>query len=117
VEAPGVVPLTVETSHDGRYTRQLAAVLHVVREADDAPDQPPQKNIAELLASHPHKVDGAKVRQWLDKRGHRLGPAFAGLVDAYIAEGAGETVLAEVNLPGPLRSQVKAYGVHPVLLD
>ncbi|MFV4437339.1 hypothetical protein ACNJRZ_21230, partial [Mycobacterium tuberculosis] len=38
VEAPGVVPLTVETSHDGRYTRQLAAVLHVVREADDAPD-------------------------------------------------------------------------------
>ncbi|MFV3759639.1 sulfolipid-1 biosynthesis phthioceranic/hydroxyphthioceranic acid synthase [Mycobacterium tuberculosis] len=117
VEAPGVVPLTVETSHDGRYTRQLAAVLHVVREADDAPDQPPQKNIAELLASHPHKVDGAEVRQWLDKRGHRLGPAFAGLVDAYIAEGAGDTVLAEVNLPGPLRSQVKAYGVHPVLLD
>ncbi|ORB60305.1 polyketide synthase dehydratase domain-containing protein, partial [Mycobacterium shinjukuense] len=117
MEAPGVVTFAVETNQDGRYARQLTAVLHAVRDADDAPDQPPVANIAELLASQTRKVDGAEVRQWLDKRGHRLGPAFTGLVGAYIAEGAGETVLAEVSLPGPLRSQRKAYGVHPVLLD
>ena len=113
VEAPGVVPFVVETTQDGKYTRQVAAVLHAVE--DD--DQPAAKDIADLLASHPNQVDGDEVRQWLDKRGQRLGPAFTGLVGAYTAEGAGDTVLAEVVLPGPLRSQYRAYAVHPVLLD
>ncbi len=71
--------------------------------------------------SHPRKTrrtagqpsprqDGAEVRQWLDKRGHRLG-RLAGLADAYIAEGAGDTVLAEVKSTGLRLPQAKAYGV------
>ncbi len=114
VEAPGVASFVVETTLDGKYARQVAAVLHAVEETDDAP---PAKDIADLLASHPNQVGGDEVRQWLDKRGQRLGPAFTGLVDVYTAEGAGDTVLAEVVLPGPLRSQYRTYAVHPVLLD
>ncbi len=101
MEAPGVVTFAVETNQDGRYARQLTAVLHAVRDADDAPDQPPVANIAELLASQTRKVDGAEVRQWLDKRGHRLGPAFTGLVGAYIAEGGRRDGVGRGQPAGP----------------
>src|SRR5262249_25146378 len=96
VEAPGVVTIAVETSQEGKYSRQATAVLHAVDEVD----QPSVKDIDDLLASHSQRQDGAEVRQWMDKRGHRLGPAFAGLAGAYTTEGAGDTVLAEVGLPG-----------------
>ncbi|QUR69706.1 acyltransferase domain-containing protein [Mycobacterium spongiae] len=113
VEAPGVVTFAVETTQDGNYAREVTAVLHAVEEAD----QPAVKDIANLLASHPRGVDGDEVRQWMDQRGRQLGPAFAGLGDVHTADGAGDTLLAEVALPGPLRSQWRAYGVHPALLD
>ena len=46
-----------------------------------------------------------------------IGPAFAGLAAAHTGDGTDGTVLAEVGLPGPIRSQQAAYGVHPALLD
>ncbi|MGA7050201.1 MAG: type I polyketide synthase, partial [Mycobacterium sp.] len=113
VEAPGVVAFAVETNRDGKYARQAGAVLHTASKTD----LPPAKDIADLLASHPSLVDGAEVRRSMDKRGHRFGPAFAGLAGAHTAEGTGDTVLAEVALPGSLRPQQGAYGVHPALLD
>ena len=57
------------------------------------------------------------VRQSLEKRGIRYGPAFTGLAAVHTAEGKVATVLAEVGLPGPVRPQQAAYGVHPALLD
>jgi polyketide synthase 5 len=57
------------------------------------------------------------VRKRLDQRGVQDGPAFTGLAAVHTGEEAIGTVLAEVGLPGPLRSQQNAYGVHPALLD
>ena len=48
----------------------------------------------------------------------QYGPAFTGLAAAHTAdETRRHTVLAEVGLPGAIRSQQSAYGVHPALLD
>ena len=41
----------------------------------------------------------------MDQRGIQYGPAFTGLAAAHTAEAAGDTVLAEVALPGSIRSQ------------
>ena len=116
VEAPGVLTFAVETVQDGEHARWATAVLRAVDDTEDT-QAPPVRDIAGLLAAHPCRVDGADVRQWFDKRGLRFGPAFAGLICAHTAEGTGETVLAEVELPGPLRSQQAGYGVHPALLS
>jgi polyketide synthase 5 len=62
-------------------------------------------------------VDGAEVQQRFEKRGLRFGPAFTGLTCVHAAEGTDEAVLAEVELPRPLRFQHAGYGVHPALLS
>ncbi len=49
--------------------------------------------------------------------GIHYGAAFTGLTAVHTAEGTAGTVLAEVALPGPIRSQQAAYGIHPALLD
>src|SRR5262249_40998063 len=67
--------------------------------------------------AHPRREDGAEVRERLQQRGVQYGPAFGGLVAVHIGEGTTATVLAEVALPGQIRSQQGAYGVHPALLD
>ncbi|TDH57683.1 SDR family NAD(P)-dependent oxidoreductase [Mycobacterium eburneum] len=113
VTATGVVDFAVETHQDSVVTRRAAAVLHPVD--DDGP--PPPYDIAELLAAHPHRVDGAEMRGFFDQRGIQYGPAFGGLVAAHTADAAADTVLAEVALPGSIRSQQRAYTVHPGLLD
>ena len=70
-----------------------------------------------LLAAHPRREDGAEVRKRMDQRGVQYGPAFTGLAAVHTGEEATGTVLAEVALPGQIRSQQDAYGVHPALLD
>ncbi|WP_414627757.1 SDR family NAD(P)-dependent oxidoreductase [Mycobacterium tuberculosis] len=52
-----------------------------------------------------------------DKHGVQYGPAFTGLAVAYVAEDATATMLAEVALPGSIRSQQGLYAIHPALLD
>lgn len=114
VEAPGVAPFTVETSQDGERSRQASAVLHT---ADDE-NLPATQNIADLLAAHPNPAEGDGLRQDFDTRGIQFGSAFTGLATAHTAqETGGTTVLAEVSVPGSIRSQQGAYGVHPALLD
>jgi polyketide synthase 5 len=111
--SPGVANFAVETNQDGQRVRHASAVLHAVE--DD--DQPTVYDIATLLAAHPCSVEGSEVRQWLDQSGIRLGPAFTGLAAVCTAGASGGTALAEVGLPGSIRSQQSAYGVHPALLD
>jgi polyketide synthase 5 len=112
LEAPGVLRFAVETLKDGKHARWATAVLRAVEDAD----QPPAVDIAELLATHPRRVDGAQVREWFDRRGVRFGPAFTGLTCVHTSEGTDDTVLAEVALPLLLRSQQSGYLTHPALL-
>ncbi len=110
--SPGVVDFLVESSRDGAHSQHATAILHAV---DDAP--PPDYDIATLLALHPHRDDGAELRSRLGRRGIHCGPSFTGLGALHIGKDATGSVLAEVALPGQLRSQQGGYGVHPALLD
>ena len=112
LSSPGVVDFTVETNQGGEQARQATAVLHAAEE-----EQPPAQDMSALLAAHPRREDGAEVRKRLDQRGVQYGPAFTGLAAVHTGEGATGTVLVEVALPGQIRSQQDAYGVHPALLD
>jgi polyketide synthase 5 len=118
VSAPGVVDFEVETHQDGDATRRAVAVLRAV---DTDPvkgrDVPASRDIAALLAAHSQLLEGSDLRKWFDERGIQYGPAFAGLVAAHTTEGSAGSVLAEVSLPGSIRSQQGAYVVHPGLLD
>jgi len=111
--SPGVANFVVETNQDGERVRHASAVLHAVEDEDP----PTAYDIAALLAAHPCSTEGSEVRQWLDQRGIRLGSAFTGLAAVCTPGRAGPTALAEVGLPGSIRSQQSAYGVHPALLD
>ena len=112
VAAPGVLDFTVETHLDGERVRRASAVLH----APDGAGQPKKHDIGALIAAHPASLDGTELRTAFDAVGIQYGPAFGGLVAANTAEGE-ITVLAEVALPGLIRSQQAAYGSHPALLD
>ncbi|MGH3969204.1 MAG: acyltransferase domain-containing protein, partial [Mycobacterium sp.] len=112
LSSPGVADFTLETNQGGRQARHATAVLHA---ADD--EQPPVYDMSALLVAHPRREDGAEVRKGLDQRGVQYGPAFTGLAAVHTGEGTTGTVLAEVTLPGQIRSQQAAYGVHPALLD
>ena len=113
VEAPGVLKFAVETDQEGERLRRAAAVLHAAEDED----RPPAQDMAALLASHPRRLEGAEMRKWFGSCGIQYGPAFTGLAGACTAEETVDSVLAEIGLPGPIRSQQGTYGVHPALLD
>jgi polyketide synthase 5 len=113
VASPGVVNFVVEADEDGEHGRRASAVLH----AAGHEDQPPAHDMRALRAAHPCRVDGAQLREGFDKIGIQYGRAFTGLTAVHTAEAAVSTVLAEVVLPAPIRSQQAAYGIHPALLD
>ena len=113
VASPGVINFLVETDRDGEHVRRATAVLH----AAENDEQPPAHDMTALLGAHPNRLEGNEIRRWFDERGIQYGPAFTGLAAACTAEGAVDTVLAEVALPRSIRSQQDAYGVHPALLD
>ncbi|MDP7735339.1 sulfolipid-1 biosynthesis phthioceranic/hydroxyphthioceranic acid synthase [Mycobacterium paragordonae] len=115
VEAPGVVPFTVETTQGGERARRASAVLHALND-EEAADLPAPRDMDALLAAHQDAIAGDDLRLEADLRGIQFGPAFGGLASAYTAEAA-DTVLAEVGLPGSIRSQQGGYGIHPALLD
>ena len=112
LSSPGVLDFIVETNQGGEQARQASAVLHA---AED--EQPPAYDVSALVAAHPRCEDGAEVRKRPDQRGVQYGPAFTGLAAVHIGEDETSTVLAEVALPGQIRSQQGAYGVHPALLE
>jgi polyketide synthase 5 len=113
VTSPGIVDFVVETFQEGTQIRRATAVLH----AGGDEDPPPAYDIPALLAAHPCRQDGAEMRKHFDEHGLQYGPAFAGLAAVHSADETVSAVLAEVRLPGPIRSQQSAYGVHPALLD
>lgn len=110
--SPGVVDFVVESNREADHARHATAILRAV---EDAP--PPGYDISALLALHPHRGEGVEVRSRLVQRGVRLGPAFTGLGTVHLGQDAVGSVLAEIWLPGQLRSQQSGYGVHPALLD
>jgi len=110
--SPGIVNLTVESDQDGELGRHARASLHTAEH-----EQPPAHDISALLAAHPHREDGAEVRERLERRGVHYGQAFGGLAALHTGEESPGTVLAEVALPGQIRSHQHAYVVHPALLD
>ena len=111
--SPGVVDFVVETFRESTQIRRATAALHAG--GDD--DQTPAYDIPDLLAAHPYRLDGTEMRKQFDEHGLQYGPAFAGLAAVHTADETISTMLAEVRLPGPLRSQQSAYGIHPALLD
>jgi polyketide synthase 5 len=113
VASPGVVDFTVQTNQGGEQARCATAVLHAAEDEQ----RPPAQDMSALLAAHPRREEGSAVRNRLDKRGVQYGPAFTGLAAVHTDEAEVGTVLAEVALPGSLRSQQDSYGVHPALLD
>ena len=125
VAAPGILEFTVDTHEDGERVRRASAVLHALR-GDAAQDEtessePPAHDMDTLIANHPSRVDGAELRKAFGAVGIQYGPAFSGLTAALVATQTGPaeitTVLAEVALPGAIRSQQSAYATHPALLD
>jgi mycolipanoate synthase len=112
---PGVLEFAIDTHVDGERVRRASAVLHAI-EAEDA-QQPPAHDMDALLANHPTRVEGFELRKAFDSVGVQYGPAFSGLAAALIGDGDITTVLAEVALPGAIRSQQSAYTTHPALLD
>ncbi len=112
VDTPGVANFVVETDSDGQRIQHATAVLY----AAEVEDQPPAYDMDALLAAHPCRVEGSELRQSFDTRGVQFGPAFTGLTAALVAEETADTVLAEIGLPGSIRSQ-QDYHVHPALLD
>ena len=112
IDADGVAGFEVATHQDGEHIRRAVAALHT------GGDQvPPQRDLVALFAAHPVRVDGADLRRSFDKRGVKFGPAFTGLTAVHTTDVAAATMLAEVRLPGPVRAQEAAYGIHPALLD
>ena len=113
VTSPGVVDFVVETFQEGERVRRAVAVLH----AEDGQDQPPAYDIAALLTAYSFDLDRAEIRQWFDDHGVHHGPVFAGVTAAHAADSTVSTILADVALPGSIRSQQSGYGIHPALLD
>lgn len=110
--AHGIAKFTVDSHSDGERVRHAVATL---AESGDVREPAPH-DMSALLAAHPVTLDGGGLRAWFDERGVQYGPAFAGLSAVHTA-GEGNSVLAEVALPGSLRSQQGAYGIQPALLD
>lgn len=112
VTSPNVAEFAVETFDEGVRIRRTTAVLH----AADVAEEPAPYDMPALLAAHPSRTEGAEMRLGLDERGVQYGPAFTGLAATH-TDGTAGTVLAEVALPGTIRSQQGAYRIHPALLD
>ena len=113
VTAPGLLDFVVETHDDGERIRRAGAVLHAREDAHE----PTAHDLPGLMAAHSTRLDGAELRKVFDSVGIQYGPAFSGLAAAHTADGDVTTVLAEVALPGAIRSQQAAYATHPALLD
>jgi polyketide synthase 5 len=114
----GVVDFAVKTHVDGEEVRRASAVLvSVDDDSDNHVGEKPAYDVAGLLAEHSVAIDGAEMRNFYAARGIGYGPAFSGLTAAHTTSGAGRSVLAEVALPGSIRSQQGAFNAHPALLD
>ncbi|WP_246183068.1 sulfolipid-1 biosynthesis phthioceranic/hydroxyphthioceranic acid synthase [Mycolicibacterium grossiae] len=113
VNAAGVLEFVVTTHVEDDEVRRASAVLDTIAEGA----QPGAYDVEALLAAHPVHVEGHELREFYAARGIGYGVAFGGLHAAHTGEGSDSTVLAEVALPGSIRSQQGAFVTHPALLD
>lgn len=114
----GEFEFVIETLHGGANIRRAGAQLVEGEQLEsDGPAAPATFDVEELLAAHPESVEGTALRVEFSERGIDYGPAFCGLGKVNTTDGERRSVLAEVGLPGSIRSQQSAYGVHPALLD
>ncbi|WP_373176874.1 sulfolipid-1 biosynthesis phthioceranic/hydroxyphthioceranic acid synthase [Mycobacterium marinum] len=113
LEAPGIASFAVDTVRGGEKVRRSTALLRAV----ERDSQPAGYDIEALLAAHACRLDGDELREWFGKTGIHYGPAFTGLVAAHVCERGSDAVLAEISLPGSMRTQQAGYLVHPALLD
>jgi polyketide synthase 5 len=113
VQSPGQFEFAVETYQGGVSVRRAGATLFTA----EVTEAPAPFDIEQLLAAHPNSVDGDVLRAEFADRGVQYGPAFSGLAAVHTAEGTDGSVVAEVGLPGAIRSQQSAYTIHPALLD
>ncbi len=113
VASRDVVDFAVETLQDGERIQRAAAVLH----ANEDQDQPPPYDIATLRTGYSFELNWAGIRQWFDDHGLHYGPAFSNVTAAHAADSTVTTTLADVALPGSIRSQQSGFGIHPALLD
>jgi polyketide synthase 5 len=111
VTPTGVVEFVVKTHSEDEEVQRATAVLHPA----DGADEPSGYDMSKLMAEHPVQLDGQELRDFYAARGIGYGVGFGGLTAAHTGEGG--TVLAEVALPGSIRSQQGAYHAHPALLD
>ena len=114
VGSSGAAEFTVQTDLDGERIHHAVATLASV----DIDGNSTRQDIAQLLSAHPNRISGDEVRQWFATRRIGFGPAFTGLLAVHTSDGDDRsTLLAEVALPGDIRSQQGSYGIHPALLD
>ena len=114
VTPDGTVDFAIKTHSGDDETGRASARLHP---GDEERGQGPRHDVADLLAAHPVIVEGAAIREFFSARGIGYGPAFGGLTAAHTGDSSGRTVLADVALPGSIRSQQGSYRTHPALLD
>ncbi|CAN5129254.1 mycocerosate synthase [soil metagenome] len=112
VDAPAAAQFAVQSDLEGDRTRHAVATLRAVATAEL-----PSHDVGALLAGHPERIPGDEIRGWFAGRRIQFGPAFTALIAVYTAAAQGDTVFAEIGLPGPLRAQQAGYGIHPALLD
>jgi acyl transferase domain-containing protein/acyl carrier protein len=112
-ESAGALSFAVDTYHEGEKVRRASALLHT----RDEEHPPVAHDVPALLADHQCRVDGDQLRKVFDSMGIQYGPAFSGLVAVHTSDGEITSVLADVALPGAIRSQQSAYRAHPALLD
>lgn len=111
--SPGVLDFVVETFQEGERVQRAAAVLH----AEEGQDRPPPHDIAALLTACSFELDWTELKQWFDDHGVHHGPVFAGVKAMHAADSTVSEILADVALPGSIRSQQSDNGIHPALLD
>lgn len=110
--ADGLAEFTVQTDVDGERIRHAVATLAPAAANVSAPRQ----DMTALLAAYPNRLSGEELRQWFASRRIQFGPAFTGLLAVHTHDGD-PTLLAEVALPGEIRSRQAGYRIHPALLD
>ncbi len=101
----GVVDFVVETYEDGERVGRASAVLHARED-----EEPPAYDMRRCSRRIPTASTGAELRKAVRLRRDPVRPAFTGLAAVHTAEGPASTVLAEVALPGPIRSDRRPTG-------
>ena len=114
VTSPGVVDFVVETFQEGERVQRAAG--GAARGRRSGPTTAPT-TCAALLTAYSFDLDRAEIKQWFDDHGVHHGPVFTGVTAAHAADSTVSTILADVALPGSIRSQQSGNGIHPALLD